>query len=155
MEKIAKLKQIFLHEAFVKYVITGASVTVFELALLYWLVDMRSWWYLYASSVSFLFGLVTSFFLRKIIVFKNYDWPALPRQLFFYSLVWLIDLALNAGVMYLLVDGSKVGYIVSQIISNIFLGLFGFVFNKLITFKKHQAVQAKLQHHQLLEEITK
>jgi putative flippase GtrA len=150
-----KISQFIKHQTFVKYVLTGMSVTVFELALLYWLVSAQNWWYLYASSASFLFGLTASFFLRKIIVFKNHDWPALPRQLFFYSLVWVIDLVLNAGFMYLLVDGSKLGYIVSQIISNIFLGLFGFFFNQLVTFKKCPEAQAGLQHHRLIEEINK
>ncbi len=153
MERIT-FRQFFKHQAFLKYALTGACVTVFELGLLYWLVDVKGWWYLYASSLSFFGGLVVSFFLRKIIVFKNYDWSALPRQLFFYSIVWLIDIALNAGFMYLMVDFTKTGYILSQIISNIFLGIFGFLFNKLVTFKtiKHYH---DLQHHQLLEEIEK
>jgi putative flippase GtrA len=153
MEKIM-IKQFFKHQAFLKYALTGAVVTALELWLLYALVDLNGWWYLYASSLSFFIGLVLSFFLRKFIVFSNYDWSALPRQLFFYSMVWVVDIILNAGLMYLLVDCLILSYILSQIISNLFLGIFGFIFNKLVTFKKLRHAH-DLQHHQLLEEMKK
>jgi len=147
------IKQFFRHQAFIKYALTGAVVTCGELILLFNLVQLRGWWYLYASSLVFFLGLVISFFLRKILVFKNDDWQSLPRQLFFYSLVWLIDIALNGGLMYALVGYLKIGYLLAQIISNLFLGIFGFAFNKLVTFKTFPKSKDKLQHHQLWQEI--
>jgi len=149
---MSKIKQLFFHPTFVKYVLTGLVVTAGELGLLYWLVQDRHWWYLPASSVSFLTSLIISFFLRKTLVFKNYLWSAWPRQLFFYALVWIIDLSLNAGMMLIMVEWLGLSYWVAQIIANIFLGLFGFVFNKLVTFKKFSRAE-DLQHRRLLAAI--
>lgn len=147
------LIKLFKNEAFIKYAITGAVVSLGELFLLYHLVEGGHWYYLWASTLTFFLGLLISFFLRKLIVFKNHDWSCWRRQIFFYSLVWIIDLSLNAGFMFVLVDGLKITYLPSQIISNLFLGIFGFAFNKLVTFKSLKITQVASQHHHLLEEI--
>ena len=147
------LIQLFKNEAFVKYALTGAVVSLGELFLLYYLVEGGRLYYIWASTLVFFLGLLISFFLRKTIVFKNHDWSRWRRQIFFYSLVWLIDLVLNAGFMFVLVDAIKITYLPSQIISNLFLGIFGFAFNKLVTFKALKITQVASQHHHLLEEI--
>lgn len=147
------LIKLFKNEAFLKYALTGAVVSVGELFLLYHLVEGGRWYYLWASTLTFFLSLVISFFLRKLIVFKNHDWSCWRRQIFFYSLVWLIDLVLNAGFMFALVDFVKITYLPSQIISNLFLGIFGFAFNKLVTFKSLKITKIASQHHHLIEEI--
>jgi putative flippase GtrA len=152
MPKIFLIK-LFKNEAFVKYALTGAVVSLGELFLLYHLIEGGRWYYLWASTLTFGLGLLVSFFLRKLIVFKNHDWSQWPRQSFFYCLVWLIDLVLNAGFMFALVSVAGISYLLSQIISNCFLGIFGFLFNKLVTFKSLKITQIASQHHHLLEEI--
>lgn len=147
------LIKLFKNSAFIKYALTGAVVSVGELYLLYHLVESGRWYYLWASTLTFFLSLLISFFLRKLIVFKNHDWSHWHRQIFFYSLVWLIDLCLNAGLMLLLVDFTGISYLPAQVISNLFLGVFGFVFNKLVTFKSLKITQIASQHHHLLEEI--
>ncbi len=143
----------FKNKAFVKYVATGAIVSVGELWLLYHLVESGHWYYLWASTLTFFLSLLVSFFLRKLVVFKNHDWSHWWRQILFFSLLWVIDLCLNAGFMIVLVDLVKVPYLLSQIIANLFLGLFGFAFNKLVTFKSLKITRIASQHHYLLEEI--
>lgn len=145
--------KLFKNEAFVKYAATGAFVSVGELFFLYHLVETGHWYYIWASTLVFFLGILISFFLRKLIVFKNHDWSHWRRQILFYSLVWIIDLALNAGFMFVLVDGLKIAYLPSQVISNLFLGIFGFAFNKLVTFKSLKITQVASQHHHLIEEI--
>lgn len=147
------LIKLFTNEAFVKYAVTGAIVSLGELFLLYHLVEGGRWYYLWASTLTFGLGLMVSFFLRKLIVFKNHDWSRWPRQIFFYFLVWLIVLCLNAGFMFVLVEVVTITYLPSQVISNCFLGIFGFLFNKLVTFKSLKITQIASQHHHLLEEI--
>lgn len=147
------IRNFIRHQMFAKYALTGALITASELALLYILVDRFQWWYLLASSLVFFIGLVASFFLRKIFVFRNYDWSALPRQLFFYSAIWIFNILLNGSLMYFLVDWCAVDYLLAQVISNLFLGIIGFLFNKFITFKKFSRTRFKSQHHQLLEGI--
>lgn len=152
MPKVFLIK-LFKNEAFIKYALTGAVVSSGELFLLYSLVEGDHLYYIWASTLTFFLGLLISFFLRKTIVFKNHDWSCWRRQILFYSLVWLIDLVLNAGFMFVLVDSIKITYLPSQIISNLFLGIFGFSFNKLVTFKSLKITQVASQHHHLLEEI--
>ena len=133
------IKQFFLrliHErTFLKYTITGAVVSALELVLLYWLVDGLNWWYLYASSLAFFSGLLISFLLRKLLVFKNYNWSAVPQQLLEYSLVGVLNVFLNGLLMFILVDWLFIPYLWSQVIANVFLGIIGFLLNKIIIFK--------------------
>ena len=109
---------------------------MFGLLALYLLVEAGHWYYLAASTVSFLGSVFVSFFLRKIFVYKNREWRTWRRQFFWYSLFWTFVAFLNVGVMYALVDAFKIGYILAQLISNTLLGLFGFSFNKMVTFRK-------------------
>ena len=147
------LLKFFKNEVFLKYLATGAVVSAGELWLLYHLVENTHWYYIWASTLTFFLSLAISFFLRKLFVFKNHDWSCWRRQIFFYCLVWVIDLCLNALLMFVAVDFVKITYLVSQVISNLFLGLFGFIFNKLVTFKSLKITRVASQHHHLLEEI--
>ena len=118
------------------YVLTGASVTLLELLALRYLVYYSHMPYLEASCLTFALGLVVSFFLRKYLVFENHDWPAILRQFGLYSFVLVINTGLNAVVMYYLVELIGGHIIASQLVSNLFLGIISYLFNKTFTFRK-------------------
>lgn len=128
--------KIIRHEVFLKYVLTGAIVTFFELLALRYLVSFNVLSYLPASCLTFATGLMVSFFLRKYLVFNNHDWPDILRQFALYSLILAINTFLNFLVMYLLVDIGGLGVVFSQLLSNLFLGIVGYLFNKAFTFRK-------------------
>ncbi|NCN25656.1 GtrA family protein [Candidatus Falkowbacteria bacterium] len=119
---------------FVKYSLTGALVTSCELYLLYFLVDISKWFYLPASALSFGLGLLASFFLRKLWVFKNDDWHDTFKQFGWYSFILVINIAFNIGLMYWLVELLRLNYLLAQFFSGALLGILSFLFNKTVTF---------------------
>ena len=131
-----RLLKILSHRTFLLYVLTGASVTLLELLALRHLVYSVHMPYLAASCWTFALGLIVSFFLRKYFVFENHDWPDILKQFGLYSFILVINTGLNALVMYYLVDLIGGHIIMSQVISNLFLGIISYLFNKAFTFRK-------------------
>lgn len=141
------LAKIFRRQVFIKYVLTGLVVTAGEMALLYALVNWWSWWYLLASTTALFAGIIASFFLRKILVFKDKDWSQFFYQLALYTCVFIFTIALNGVLMYLMVERGTINYLWAQIISNTILGLISFLLNRVITFKPLQRAGLGWQRH--------
>lgn len=136
---------------FVKYSLTGALVTACELYLLYFLVEYVSWFYLLASALAFSFGLLSSFFLRKLWVFKNDDWRDTLKQFGWYSFILIINVGFNSVLMFWLVELLGVNYLLAQFLAAMLLGILSFLFNKTVTF--HLVSKAAVNLPKALEEL--
>jgi len=136
---------------FVKYSLTGTIVTLGELYLLYFLVDISKWFYLPASALSFGLGLLASFFLRKLWVFKNDDWHDTFKQFGWYSFILVINVCFNIALMFWLVDFLELDYLLAQFFSGILLGILSFLFNKTVTF--HLVAKTATNLPKALEEL--
>ena len=127
------MKLFFKH--WVKYILSGLLPTGLEIILLYFFVEVFHFWYLISSTIAFIFGFVISFYLRKFWVFRDKDLSIIKKQIFLYSFVFVFNIFANLFIMYFVVEYFNLQYLLAQIVSNIFLGLFGFGFSRSFIFK--------------------
>ncbi|MFH1413046.1 MAG: GtrA family protein [bacterium] len=127
-----------LFKIWVKYASSGLIPSGIELILLYSLVEFFGLWYLFASAITFSFSFTISFVLRKFWVFKDYSKERMKKQAFLYALVFVFNITANILIMHSLVERFNLQYILAQIISGTFLGIIGFVVNRLVIFKKKE-----------------
>ncbi|NOU00020.1 MAG: GtrA family protein [Gallionella sp.] len=85
------------HE-FPRFLLVGASNTVFSFLLYYWLLDYLG--YLPAYAVAYCAGIVFSYFLNVRFVFKQ---PVSFIGFLKFPLVYIIQYALGAAALWLLV----------------------------------------------------
>ena len=90
--------------------------------------------YLTAASVSFLVGLLVNFGLSKIWVFQNSKQPNIFYEFLIFTLIGLFGLILNNLSLWVLTEFLAFHYILSKILTVIFVYLYNFIVRKWILF---------------------
>lgn len=119
-----------------RFVVSGGLAASVSLFVLYILTDLFGIWYLASSVASFTLGFIVSFLLQKLWTFKDNNLENNERQIFFYFLVTLFNLAVNTGLLYVLVDKLQIHYIISQICAGILVASYSFFLYKRLIFRK-------------------
>lgn len=137
---LLKHKQIF------KYLIAGSIGTFVNLALLYFFTDILLIWYLLSAVLAFILSFFVSFFLQKFWTFSDRDKDKMYRQMAGFLLVALANLVLNTLLMYLLVDGLEIWYMLAQFIISAFIAVESYLIYKFLIFNRNgQAENGKIK----------
>lgn len=120
----------------VRYIISGGSAAVVNLSLLYVLTEFFYIWYLVSATLAFISAFGVSFTLQKFWTFKDHKTDDIHKQLSFYLVVILVNLALNALFVYLLVEYTGIWYMFAQIISGLIIAIESFFVYKLVIFRR-------------------
>lgn len=93
-------------------------------------------WYLIAGVTGTIFGGVVNFLLGRNWAFAATDKSA-RGQVFKYLVVWLGNLALNAGGLYLFTSIAGIEYKISKVMVSLIVGIgYNYVFQRFFVFKK-------------------
>lgn len=137
---------IIKHKRPIKYLIAGGTAAFIDLSLLYFFTDILAIWYLFSACLAFVAAFFVSFFLQKFWTFRDNEKERIYKQLGLYLAVALANLALNAMLMYIFVDGFKVWYMLAQFVVN---GLIAcesyFVYKFLIFNRNNKSVNDKIK----------
>lgn len=115
--------------------ISGGTATVIDLVALYILTDAYKIWYLLSAIIAFAIAFIANFAMQKFWSFAGEHEKKSHHQLFLFLSINLMNLAINASGMYLLVDKIKIWYIFSQIIMSALIAMESFFVYKVIIFK--------------------
>jgi putative flippase GtrA len=125
--------------ALARFFISGGSAAAVLLSVLFVLTDVFGVWYLASSVVAFLCAFVVSFTLHKFWTFADPHLGRAPTQAAAHFTAGLVNLGLNTLLLYMLVDGFGVHYLVSQVIVSGSLALISFFVYKHLIFRKGKA----------------
>lgn len=112
---------------FARYLVAGAANTALTYALL--VVAMRFIGYLGAYTIVYAVGIVFGYWLQSRFVFRV---PLAWRVALRFPLVYLVQYAVGAGVLWLLVDGAHVDNDVAALIVVIANVPLGFLLSRLL-----------------------
>jgi len=132
------LKQAYKKKIYIKFIISGTTAAVTDLALLYFFTDILGLWYLLSAILAFIIAYFVSFSLQKFWTFRDNSQKKIYQQMSLYFLVGVVNLGANSWAMYILVDKFRVWYILAQVIISGFLAVSNFLIYKLIIFKKRK-----------------
>lgn len=119
-----------------RYVISGGTAAVVNLALLYFLTDYLAIWYLFSAALSYVVSFFVSFFLQKFWTFRDNRKDQINKQLMIYAGIAGFGLCFNVLLMYFLVDILHIWYMFSQIIVGFLLAFCNFLFYKFFVFSR-------------------
>ncbi len=120
---------------FFKYLIAGGSAAVLDLFLLHVFTDWVGIWYLYSAIWAFLVALVVSFILQKFWVFRDHSLKTVHIQAVMHSGLGIFNTLANTVLMYLLVDGAGIHYLIAQVIGGAIIAVFNFFIYRGVIFK--------------------
>lgn len=118
-----------------KYLISGLTVNVFELSLLYVFTEYFGVWYLFSSVLAFLFAFCLSFSLQKFWTFQDTKKEGIHKQASIYLFVSVCNLSINIVALYLLVQIAGLWYMFAQVLVSGGIAAWSFLLYKFIIFK--------------------
>ena len=119
------------------YLKAQVSLTIGSLVdflITYILVEFFHCWYLAGNLAGNIFGATTQFLISRNWVFRAGQ-KKIAFQITKFILVYLGNLFLSAGIVYLLTHFLSIHYMISKLASSIFLGLtYNYILQKKIVF---------------------
>lgn len=119
---------------FLKYSVIGVSTFGIDLSLLWFLTDIVGVHYLLATLIAFLVGVSINYFASRYIVFNETSRGWKSGYVYFLSIV-LAGVSLTLGIIYILVNFTKLSLLEARIITSGFIGIFNFLMNDIFNFK--------------------
>lgn len=117
-----------------RYLISGGTAAVTNVGILFLLVQFGNIHYLLSSIIAYLLAIVVSFTLQKFWTFQDRPTHDIQSQFFRYVTVVLANLALNTGLMYVLVTHFSIWYIFAQIMAIAVIAVTGYFGYKYFVF---------------------
>jgi len=94
--------------------------------------------YLASNIFGFLLGLFVSYVLSIKWVFEYRRFESLRQEMTLFVLLALVGLAVNEGILWLLVEVGALHYTMAKIAATGFVFVFNFVLRKAVLFHRHE-----------------
>lgn len=127
-------KPLDLHSQFVRFLLAGGLSALVDFLLLVLLVEVFSVYYLVASGMSFIVGLILNYLVCRTWVFQRGKYGQMIEFLAF-CIGGSIGLGLNQIILLLFVGHFSLDYRLSKIISITLVTLWNFLTKKYLIFK--------------------
>jgi glycosyltransferase involved in cell wall biosynthesis len=115
----------------VRFVIAGGTAVLVNIAVLYAFTEGLGLWYLTSEILAFAVAVLYNFALQKFWTFGNSGGSATHQGLWFFG-INLINLVLNAGILYVLVEFFGLWYVFAQVIASVIIACESFFFYRAI-----------------------
>ena len=129
------MKELFeRYRHFILYVAIGTVATAVDMSIFFFLTDIIGLHFVLANVISVFVGIFTSFELNSRFNFKKTDLRL--RRLISFTIVCLLGMGLGSLLLtafYIWLGWPK---FIAKILSVICAGVFQFLFNKYVTFRK-------------------
>lgn len=122
------------YKKLIKYWIGGGIGAVVDLALLYVFTEYFGIYYLISQVLAFIISVIVGFLFQKHITFQQ-KWGNVKIQWGLFISFQIVWIAMNIGIMALLVELGGVHYLIASIIAKWVIFLRNFYMNHRYNFK--------------------
>ncbi len=120
---------------FIKAQAASLAATIVDFAVTIILVEVFHCWYLAASVIGTISGGVANFVLGRRWVFKATE-KGIPIQAIKYLLVWMGNLVLVSGGVYVVTNYGRINYVLSKMLVSVVIGsTYNYLMQKRFVFK--------------------
>ena len=131
---ITPTKNSFLQ--FFRYVFVGGIATIVDWGILFLLTDFVHIYHLVSAIIAFIAGLITNFFLSKILVFKANEAKVNPVLEFVsYAIIGVIGLGITELIMFLFTNCWSVHYMISKVIATVIVLAWNYLARRIVIYK--------------------
>jgi putative flippase GtrA len=123
-----------------RYAAVSACAFIVDIAVLFVLVHYFSWWYLAASTVSFLVGLVVGYVLSVVVVFEYRRLQDRRIEFASFAGIGVVGVAINAAVIFIGVKFLSMHYLIAKCGAAGFTFLWNFGARRQLLFVRRGAV---------------
>jgi len=135
LNPIAKEKTHNIFYQILRFQITAGIVLLINTSILFVLTEYAQIHYLVSDAIGFMIGLMFNYYLCVNWVFANRNIKSKSLEFFLFLLIGLGALALNEFSMWFITEQCHVFYIISKLITLVFLFFYSFFGRKFLLFK--------------------
>lgn len=117
-----------------RYFLSGLATFIIDVAILFVLIEWFKVYYLFAAGVAFVIAITMNYFVNRKWTFTETKTHLAHAYLAFMA-VAVLGLCLTILFLAFLVEILHFHYITARIMAAIFIGLWTFILNSLLTFK--------------------
>lgn len=115
-----------IYKQLIRYLIGGTSVFLVSIGLLYIFVDVLGMWYLWATTAMFIISLGLSFLVQKYWTFRDHSTAGIKGQMGAYTILQVINLVANDGIMYVAVGRVDLPHLPAQVLTTAVVSAWSF-----------------------------
>lgn len=119
-----------------RYGFVGGIAFLVDFVFLYCLTEFVGLPYLVSAAISFILGLVTNYLLSTVWVFNQRVVTNRSKEFIVFSVIGIIGLGFNELIMWFGSSVLPLYYLLSKIISTVFVFFWNFFARKYILFNK-------------------
>ncbi len=124
----------------IRYVTSGGTAALTNMAMLFLLVRFGGIYYLYASIIAFAVSVGVSFTMQKFWTFQDTPLHDVHAQFARCLVVILSNLALNTVLVYLFVEKIGVWYLYAQVFAAVIIAVVGYFAYRYFVFRDRPAL---------------
>jgi len=117
-----------------RYAVVGGCAYAIDFGALFYLTDYLHIHYLISAAAAFSLGLMTNYILSIYWVFSKRSVSNKQTEFLLFALIGLIGLGFNEAAMWLFTGLASFHYLVSKLISTVFIFFWNFFARKKILF---------------------
>jgi len=118
-----------------RYTFVGGTAFIVDFGLLFVLTDLVNIHYLISAAISFLLGLATNYWLSIIWVFNRRILTNKSLEFGIFAFIGIIGLGFNELFIWFFTEYVHFHYLLSKIVSTVFVFLWNFIVRKFILFR--------------------
>lgn len=115
-----------------RYLISGGTATFTNLLFLFIFANLIGIWYLTSEIMAYIISYVVSFSMQKYWTFNDSSKDRIASQAIIYSIVTTINLGINAGILYLLVEYANLNHMFGQLLASAIIAVESFFIYKIL-----------------------
>ena len=119
---------------FYRYLTTGVSTFIFDLALLFWMIDCLKINYVLSTGVAFFIAISINYFISRRFVFKN-TLRSVHEGYALFVVIAGIGMVAVMCFMSILVGVFQWHYLIARILIACFVGFWNYLMNLYVNFK--------------------
>ena len=125
--------ELIRHQIF-RYSIGGNASTLADFAVLTFMTEILSIHYLFSSTVSYVVGVIISYFLNRYWVFHKRKYNKKRKEITIFFFIGIIGFFLTNSILLVLTEYLKIYYVNSKIIASILVFFWNFTARKYFLF---------------------
>jgi putative flippase GtrA len=118
-----------------RYTFVGGTAFIVDFGLLFVLTDFVNIHYLISAAISFLLGLATNYWLSIIWVFNKRILTNKSLEFGIFAFIGIMGLGFNELFIWFFTEYVHFHYLLSKIVSTVFVFLWNFIVRKFILFR--------------------
>ena len=118
-----------------RFGISGVATALTLMGVLYGLTEFAGLWYIYSVLIASAVSFFVSFGLQRLWTFRSTEPKAALPQLMAFVALFLANSAINAGLLYVMVEEFHASYLLSELFIAVLIAMWNFFIMRFLIFR--------------------